>query len=90
MSIVASNVAGTYTDIWNQTYIDWSTGELFLDNHIKDVYTTSTVINSSNYNQKYAFIDSWKGPTEKKKTISTTTGVSRSTSVEASAEYKIF
>lgn len=89
-ALITDNVAGTVTKYSEQMRIDWSTGGIFLNDKIKDVYTTSSKINSNTYNQKYQYLTEHTGPTARTVTVTYTSGVSRTTSVSASAEYSIF
>lgn len=86
--VVADNVAGSYVDYDTETYIDWSTGGMILQNKFMYKYTTSSQKVDSGTSKTYVY--SYRGPTAQEFTLSYQTGISRSTSVTASAEYKIF
>ncbi|MBO4746889.1 MAG: hypothetical protein J5607_02350 [Clostridiales bacterium] len=86
--VVSDNVAGSYVDYDTETYIDWSTGGAILQNKFMYKYTTSSTKVTDGTSQKYVY--SYQGPTTQEFTLTYQSGISRSTSVTASAEYKIF
>lgn len=89
--INTQNIAGSYTEIVEgNSGINWSTGMIGCDTKYKDVYTTTSSTIRNDYNGKYQFVDSWKGPTPKTRTEKITSGTERSTSFSGEKAGKIF
>lgn len=91
MKIDTQNVAGTYIDYVDGEYhVDWSTGMKGVDKKYKDVYTTTSKTLSNIYDEKFRYVDSWRGPSEKKRKETVTYGTERKTSFSSGVEADVF
>lgn len=91
MKIDTQNVAGSYTDyVDGEPHVDWSTGMMGVDKKYKDVYFTFSTSKVVYENEKYTFVDGWKGPTPMPMTVSYTEGTTRTTKFGGELEAKIF
>ena len=91
MKIDTQNVAGTYIDYVDGEYhVDWSTGMKGVDKTYKDVYFTFSTSKDVFEDERYSYVDGWKGPTPLPVEVTYTKGTTRRTQFSGEVEAKIF